>query len=235
MAAPVAEFYQYLPITDRDGIRLIVLHPSQDKADHVQCEIIHTTLAKQAQANIYDRYTALSYVWGDASDTTVISVDDRPLQVTKSLESALRHMRDDKRILNVWADGICINQKDYTEKAFQVDLMGRIYATALQTVIFLGEGEHSVESMLVIMLSQSKGNSFIPLGDDEISIAVLDHLLKSPWFYRVWIFQELVLSKDPQLQYGLVRFSWGILCEVMVFVKNQLQMTIFDLEATNKI
>jgi hypothetical protein len=27
-----------------------------------------------------------------------------------------------------------------------------------------------------------------------------DHLLRRPWFSQVWVFQELVLSKDPWIQ-----------------------------------
>jgi hypothetical protein len=81
--------------------------------------MIHTTLG-QGRVDIYDNYTALSYVWGDANDLTTISVDGRPLRITTSLECALRHLRDTKRALNIWADGICIYQQDETKKGRQV-------------------------------------------------------------------------------------------------------------------
>jgi hypothetical protein len=116
MAIPNHEPYQYFPITDHDGIRLIVLQPSADKATTVQCEILHVTL-RQAQDEICDHYTALSYVWRDPDDTTAILVKGYPLRVTKSLERSFRYLRDEKRHLNVWADGVCINQKDENEKA----------------------------------------------------------------------------------------------------------------------
>ncbi|PMD32104.1 heterokaryon incompatibility, partial [Hyaloscypha variabilis F] len=137
-------------------------------------------------------YTALSYVWGDANDLTTISTDGRPLRITTSLECALRHLRDTKRALNVWADGICINQQDETEKGRQVQQMGRVYETAAHTVIFLGEGNPAANSLLSIILSHSDDDSPI---DDEDRIKALNYILQSPWFYRVWIFQELVLSK----------------------------------------
>jgi hypothetical protein len=107
-----------LLLTDHDGIRLIVLHPSRDKAATVQCKIIHT--APRLAQDIYDPYTALSYVWGDSNNRTTISVDGHPLQVTRSLECALRHLRDERGTLDVWADGVCINQKDDAEKGKQV-------------------------------------------------------------------------------------------------------------------
>ncbi|KAH8751534.1 hypothetical protein F5882DRAFT_309709 [Hyaloscypha sp. PMI_1271] len=100
--------YQYLPITEPDGIRLIVLRPAPDKAAPVQCPIIHTTL-RHAQEEIYEYYTALSYAWGNANDTSFISVDGQHhLQVTKNLERALRYLRDGKQVLRVWADGVCL-------------------------------------------------------------------------------------------------------------------------------
>jgi hypothetical protein len=116
MAIPNHEPYQYLPITDHDGIRLIVLQPSADKAATVQCEILHVTL-RQAQDEICDHYTALSYVWGDPDDTTTILVEGYPLRVTKSLERAFRHLRDEKRYLNMWADAFALIRKMRMRKA----------------------------------------------------------------------------------------------------------------------
>jgi hypothetical protein len=223
MDISIQEPYQYLPITNHDGIRLIVPHPSPDKAAVVQCQIIHTTL-RQAQQDIYDHYTALSYVWGDPNDTTSISVDGYPLRVTKSLECALRHMRDDKRALNVWADGVCVNQQDEAEKGRQVQQMGRVYETATHTIIFLGEGECSAESIISRVLSRFERTSFVPIEEyHEDTVEVLHHLLSCEWFYRVWIFQELVLSKDPKVQYGRFRFSWHTLCKIANFVGFQLK------------
>ena len=220
MAVAVPESYQYLPITDHDGIRLIILQPSPDEAAAIQCEVIHNTL-QQARLDIYDHYTALSYVWGDADDTTTISVDGRPLRITASLECALRHLRDAKRCLKVWADGVCINQKDDTEKGKQVQQMGKVYETATHTVIFLGQGEPAAETLLSAALS-SKGVG------DEVRVRALDYLLQSEWFYRVWIFQELVLSKDPMIQYGTIRLPWDVFCGLTNNVKTLPHLTKED-------
>ena len=193
MAIPNHEPYRYLPITDHDGIRLIVLYPSADKVATVHCEMLHVTL-RQAQDEICGHYTALSYVWGDPDDTTTILVEGYSLRVTKSLERAFRHLRDEKRHLNVWADGVCINQKDKNEKSKQVQQMGRVYETAHHTVIFLGECEPAAEVALSRCLSHYEKGSRI--GTDLEILQVLEQLLHSSWFYRVWIFQEFVLSHD---------------------------------------
>jgi hypothetical protein len=224
MAVTVREPYQYLPITDHDGIRLIALQPSPDEAAVIECEIIHTTLG-QARVDIYDNYTALSYVWGDANDLTTISTDGRPLRITTSLECALRHLRDTKRALNVWADGICINQQDETEKGRQVQQMGRVYETAAHTVIFLGEGNPAANSLLSIILSHSDDDSPI---DDEDRIKALNYILQSPWFYRVCIFQELVLSKDAIVQYGHIRVPWYELVDSQIMSRANSKRRILN-------
>ncbi|KAK8093715.1 HET domain-containing protein [Apiospora hydei] len=98
-------------------------------------------------------YAALSYVWGDATDTEQITVDDQPFQATKSLASALRQFRssyittkDSDRPLLIWADAVCINQQDVTERGQQVSMMGLIYTKACRVISWLGPSEDSTES-----------------------------------------------------------------------------------------
>lgn len=37
------------------------------------------------------------------------------------------------------------------------------------------------------------------------------HILSRPWFNRVWVFQELVLSRIPIVQIGRKRVGWDTL------------------------
>lgn len=84
-------------------------------------------------------FTALSYVWGDDADRVPIRVDGQTFQATKSLASALqyipRHWKSkfpgrDETELWVWADAVCINQRDPNERAHQVQLMKEIFSGA---------------------------------------------------------------------------------------------------------
>jgi hypothetical protein len=86
-------------------------------------------------------YSALSYVWGDATVTKEIVVNGQNLKVTTNLESALRHLRKLDRALVLWADAICINQNDTAERNSHVLLMGKIYKSAAKVTIWLGDGE----------------------------------------------------------------------------------------------
>jgi hypothetical protein len=107
--------YQYSPFEHTDSFRLIELLPSKDKAAAVQCNLMHSTLY-HARKSITSHYTALSYVWGNVAHKATIHIRGLALEVTASLDSALKHLRDEETAVVVWADGVCINQKDDSEK-----------------------------------------------------------------------------------------------------------------------
>jgi hypothetical protein len=84
-------------------------------------------------------FCALSYVWGASKDYQNIDVNDVSFSVTKSLADALSNIQihwaqafpdRDKTDMRFWADALCINQTDNTEKGFQVPLMRDIYSSS---------------------------------------------------------------------------------------------------------
>jgi hypothetical protein len=92
-------------------------------------------------------------------------------------------------------------------------------------VIFLGEGDLAIESALSYLISRHSGYSYLPA--EEVMNAVR-HLLTCPWFYRVWIFQELALSNAPQIQYGQSRLPWNVLCDAASSITDKAVSTKFD-------
>jgi hypothetical protein len=87
-------------------------------------------------------YIALSYVWGDPSETSTIFVNGRSVQVTTNLAAALGRIR--RRYWEpetLWIDAVCINQKDDIEKSSQFNLMREIYTNANGIYILLGNDE----------------------------------------------------------------------------------------------
>lgn len=169
--------YQYTPLAEDDSIRIIELQPSRDKAAMVRCELVHTALC-QAQEDIIDHYTALSYVWDDANDRATIEVGGKTIEVTKSLWTALLHLRDERRVLNLWADGICINQSDYYEKAQQVQQMGKIYESPHHTDIFLGECDAASENTVATAFDD-------PTANKTTLLNAFGLISVKPWFYKV--------------------------------------------------
>ncbi|TVY73539.1 Heterokaryon incompatibility protein 6 OR allele [Lachnellula suecica] len=158
--------YQYTKLINRDAIRLIILQPSENLLDPIRGSLIITTLSEY-DTSVSDHYIAISYVWGDEGRTRSVFMDDRKLDITGTLEAALRHIRNPQKALNIWADGICINQSDVAERNSQVQLMGAIYQIARHTIIFLGEA--TLESTAVLnglaatepLYTATRGSAFI--------------------------------------------------------------------------
>jgi hypothetical protein len=94
-------------------------------------------------------FTALSYVWGDATITEEIIVDGNPISVTVNLATAIRkagyHWQSQfpgraSTEFRLWADAACINQNNISERNSQVQLMGKLYTQAELVLSWLGTG-----------------------------------------------------------------------------------------------
>ena len=76
-------------------------------------------------------YVALSYCWGDARITREIIVNGCSFHVIVNLETALRQLRDShciKQGFKLWADAICIDQRNLEERGQQIGRMRCIYS-----------------------------------------------------------------------------------------------------------
>jgi hypothetical protein len=57
----------------------------------------------------------------------------------------------------------------------------------------------------------------------EFLYHILDNqILTQEWFSRVWVFQELLLSRNAWLQHGSTRFGWQEFCRLYFLVENSL-------------
>lgn len=89
----------------------------------------------------FQRYEALSYVWGDPSDPQHIFFDgDVPFPVTRNLYAALRSLRLPHSGRRLWIDALCIDQGNYEEKNVQLGLMKRVYQQAEKVIAYLPLG-----------------------------------------------------------------------------------------------
>jgi len=198
--------FPYVPLDELDSFRLLHLYPASSRQAEVKCSLIHTTL--QFCGDIYEYYTAISYVWGDPNDTRIICIDEIPVAITVNLFSALRDLRHETRTLLVWADAICINQHDDEEKLKQIAMMGEIYSMADHTVIYLG----CLNTQDALKLDGWASTNF---EQSHFTPEIADLILSRPWFRRVWVFQELIFSRDPRVQLGRYRFPWDLLYRVV--------------------
>ncbi|KAF2213754.1 hypothetical protein CERZMDRAFT_12653, partial [Cercospora zeae-maydis SCOH1-5] len=88
-------------------------------------------------------YKALSYHWGDQTETEQIRLDGKCTAVTSNLQVALKHIsRTISEPLTLWIDAICINQNNEKEKCEQVARMRDIYSRAEEVIAWLGSSQH---------------------------------------------------------------------------------------------
>ncbi|OAL54018.1 HET-domain-containing protein [Pyrenochaeta sp. DS3sAY3a] len=219
-------FQVHKQLTQDGEIRLLTLQHGVS-ADPIECDL-HHTLIKHA-----GDYAALSYVWGDASQHGEIHLNGAAFRVTASVETALRHLRDETRDRVLWIDAICINQSLIAERNKQILLMQDIYSSASQVLIWLGPGNAATDIAVHALYKFS-----VHALDDEWELDCFDKILDicqdlasddstasadlatnlrqglndifgQPWFDRTWIIQELaVASACPLLLCGDARICW---------------------------
>ncbi|KAI1113557.1 heterokaryon incompatibility protein-domain-containing protein [Nemania sp. NC0429] len=143
----------YQPLLDGQ-IRLLAIRPGRFE-DDIQCTLTTVRLDDEL------KYEALSYVWGDTTDTRNVFVQvfdrtdttttlgclrlcDRPgpgvaVPVTRNLFTALRRFRRVDIPRTIWVDALCINQHDLKERSKQISLMSRIFSQCEACQVWLGE------------------------------------------------------------------------------------------------
>ncbi|KAI0198315.1 heterokaryon incompatibility protein-domain-containing protein [Astrocystis sublimbata] len=212
--------YTHPPLTDDDGIRILHSQPAQSRDGDLRGSLHQVLLADQYE-DLIDQYTALSYVWGDPTPADAILFDGTKLDITANLSAALRDLRDPKRVHKLWIDAICIDQSNLPEKSKQVARMDKIYGGASNTIIYLGPLHPCVDGFmdsakeLAHLNRYENYDRYFPHSDyydtnfKDIKNAHLAAArevgLMYPWFRRIWVLQELVLSRSPWVQCGLKR------------------------------
>ena len=165
------------------------------------------------------RYVAVSYCWGCTNSSSqhhvIEHVDGRSVRVSKPVAAIIGRVLDRYTEAIIWIDSICIDQGNSYEKSHQVALMSEIYSKAAKTLVWLGEADtytqiafEAIDEQFIHTkpfrkdLSESIANlhpgfqlldtGHIPLREEQVQ--ALGHLLALPWFNRIWIFQEIILS-----------------------------------------
>ncbi|RKK49747.1 hypothetical protein BFJ67_g6769 [Fusarium oxysporum f. sp. cepae] len=230
--------YTYMPLSNSSGsseIRLIKLHPGSGD-DPLRADILHASL----DSDVVGRYEAVSYAWEDGHTTNKLETPRGILLITPSLFHALHRFRlkEESRIL--WADAVCINQSDNAEQASQVALMNEIYASAACTLVCLGREANGSEMVgeLLVQFARASVSLYRLYGRhgmevlrhngsispsmteifEECGLPGLEHpawkalakLWGRPWFRRVWVIQEFVLSPDVRMFCGEWEVSWSV-------------------------
>ena len=218
-----SSIYETLSVEQRE-IRLLTVSSLRDIPSCVQCTL------RVVSINACEDFMALSYAWGDPTDTISLEVNGQILQVTQNLYSALQHLSQMVNNLVIWVDAICINQLDFSERANQVKMMGDIYGSARHVLVWLGNAFE--DSHLGLDMIEKLGNAYHDLRDRELAIAhvsgfqhdepwiAISRLLKHPWWARVWTLQEVILAKEASVVCGTKCISWNAIYHALSVLKD---------------
>lgn len=103
---------------------------------------------KSASLNSDIHFSALSYVWGDPTDSLHIDVDGSPFSIGRNLHAGLQQLQRNGLDSWFWVDSICINQSDTEEKSNQVGHMRSIFGRAIRVYMWLGPGSDDTDEAM---------------------------------------------------------------------------------------
>ncbi|KAJ4366792.1 hypothetical protein N0V83_007317 [Neocucurbitaria cava] len=192
---------------------------------------------KRDYVSIYPRIPYEKVAWKTGT-TRQITVNDCVLEVEENLfeyltciismrsryphkkGNGLDHLHDYSR-LPMWIDALCINQNDLSERAAQVQLMGRIYKSAKIILAWIGQDDElcnlaftSIDKILAWesahmddIFGKQDGNTPRRRDQDHVTLSsipdmtvvhwfALFALFQRLWFRRAWIAQEAIFAKD---------------------------------------
>jgi hypothetical protein len=111
---------------------------------------------------------------------------------------ALDNLRSRTEVRTLWADAICINQADTSEREQQVQLMHKIYTNAQNVCSWI---DHDLTPSLDVFDDLHKLGTDVEISD----IQEIEHwypvadILRNPYWQRLWVQQELILSKNLRI------------------------------------
>jgi hypothetical protein len=267
-------FYSKFTYADLDPakreIRLLRVHPSCTtfEDNKVRCDLIDQV----ELADVEGKYTTISYCAGDPKQTSSVIINGHEFNAFDNLAHALKRARHFwetnhvKKGFLLWADQICINQSNSSERSHQVGLMRDIYASAEQVIICLSTENDSdrgisflhrlgrespgflarsgleprKEAQAQVIEPADQESKEMSLSDGSISRLDADvlkkylienwdnveyhrewHLmegtfLRSAWWGRAWVRQELIASPRAYFLFGDESISWPALATIMV-------------------
>ncbi|KAL8740304.1 MAG: hypothetical protein Q9190_006979 [Brigantiaea leucoxantha] len=182
------------------------------------------------------KYEAVSYTWGKRPFNGLLDISSGSIQVPDNLANALRELTPRHGLRYLWADAVCIDQTNVTEKNLQVAMMGEIFERAQRVLIWLGLGdEHTSHVFDLFRTLSSRADDYgvnMDLIDSTTNLwdgaPTLDHRQKhlldnlavdhdfrgivdfysNAWFERLWVVQEIALARDLEIHCGSYSIGW---------------------------
>ena len=227
--------YRYLPLdSSKNEIRLLKVLYATYSDEPIKCVLFHTSLDEAPP------YQALSYSWGDRSTAFPIKINAGEVAITQNLKLALQRLRPsvstDQFI--IWVDALCINQQDIPERNIQTSKMREIYQNAEKVLVWIGC--ESSGSGRAIQLARELNSC--PKADVRKflietfkkshyeKIESLVSLFRRQYWWRIWVIQEVTMSRETLILCGQDCIPWAELenvCNIMRREEELLKTQIF--------
>jgi hypothetical protein len=232
--------YQYQPMAPGRTIRTLLLKPARKLNDP-----IHISLGEQpldSCGNHEFQYEALSYVWGANKGDQPIECDGQVLLITPNCLAALHHLRLKRKARRLWIDAICIDQSSNTEKQNQLKLMGEVYKSASQVLIWLGHGNRNAKKEMKCIAAMRRARKVARYLPSPLPMAVRfacllqfgiftepeSVLYDNEWFRRAWTLQEFCFSQKATVIYDTVAMKdWQFLKAADYILASRPKVTKF--------
>ncbi|MCJ1249836.1 hypothetical protein MMC30_007062 [Trapelia coarctata] len=186
-------------------------------------------------------YCALSYEWGPPQPVRRILIDEKPFEIRENLYLFLKNLyghHKGRELGLLWADAICVDQKNVQERNHQVQQMKQVYQGALKVFAWIGPSEDVHTRKAFQLLQQcyleqqardanaddqaqgERGESedFIwrRLWQDGEVVTCLLAIYQRSYWRRLWIVQELALGQEVQIICDNQTVNWNaIMCSVL--------------------
>ena len=133
------------------------------------------------------KYTAISYCWGDSTPVAWLLADQgQRLPLSRTLYDLFNSLLEYDHTFTLWIDALCIDQHNLAERESQVLQMGKVFASATNVLVWLGESDP---------LSKKAFHAMKHDEPDQDGLESIFMLLQRPWFQRVWVIQEVALGR----------------------------------------
>ena len=206
-------------------LRLVELLATDDDSSELRAnlEVVGTIHEKS--------YEVVTYMWNPTRQPAMLRINGMPYVVPTGLAQVLKRLRgsDATRAKLFWIDAISIDLQNLEEKAIMIVRMPEILKFSTSHAIFADTSarENDGEALELVKridhIQARSSRSTIERRQDLIDLTSthpVERLLKSLFdrsiWTRIWVLQEMVLSKDSTVFYGEHQISINVLERVLL-------------------
>lgn len=213
----------YQPLGEGE-FRILKLGPGESHDTDVYCSLITASMAQAM------KYEAVSYLWGATSQQSMkINLVDsvgkaHPIYIRSHLFDALRSLRHPTIHRRFWVDALCINHGsgDSVDKNTQTAMKRYIFQNAKNLCFWIGEDENYKKALNFIpnMLDLTNINKLVRDGNAIDGWVSFMALLQNPVFSRLWLVQEVAVSRNVTLHSGVTAIHYADLVDAVAMFRS---------------